>query len=342
MLATVFKGVGCLELEDYPLNKLKNDELLVKVNSCGVCKTDHHILHGESYASVNVIPGHEYSGIVTDIGEKVIGFEIGDHVAIDPNIYCGYCKYCRVGKINYCENLVALGVSSNGGFAEYSVVPFKQAYKLPKDFPLQIAAFAEPLSCCIQGMNQSDVQINDNVVILGAGNIGLLMLQLTKLAGASSVIVIEPVDRKRDIAKELGADHVFDSDDPELIEKVLDLTNGGAEKIIECVGNETAANSAIHLSRKGAVVVLFGLPPKNSVMELNLHEFFRKELVIKGSLLNPFTFQTAVDLLLSKKVNPSRFEIKQVPLQDILSVFEPKENSHFIKYQITNQPKEVA
>lgn len=336
MLAAVFKAKGNLELENYPLTKLKSDEILVKINSCGVCKTDQHIFAGESYALPDTILGHEYSGIVVDMGSKVQEFDLDDHVAIDPNIVCGYCRYCREGKINLCENLKALGVNTNGGFAEYSILPYKQAYRLPKDFPLKNASFAEPLSCCIQGIKQADIQINDEVIILGAGNIGLLMLQLAKLSGASNIIVIEPVEQKRKISLDLGADHVFDSNDPQLFEKVISITNGGANKVIECVGNDSAADLAVKLSRKGAVVILFGLSPRSSTLKLNLNDLFKKELVIKGSLLNPFTFQTAVELLIAGKINPQRFEIKQVPLQQILSVFQQRESSHIVKYQIIN------
>lgn len=335
MLAAIFKKPFNLSMEDYLLPKLDKKELLVKVEVCGLCGTDFHIFSGESYSKPPVIPGHEFVGIVSDKGSEVFNFEIGDRVAVDPNIYCGECKFCREGKINYCENLKALGVSINGGFAEYSIVSGSQAYLLPKDFSSNTAAFIEPLSCCIRGMDRASIKHGENLVILGGGTIGLLMVQLAKISGAGKIIVIEPIAEKREMAYQLGADYVLDSNSHELLARIKDLTTGGADVVIECVGQRAAADMAIKVARKGGRIILFGLAGKNDSINLNLHEFFLKELSVKSSLLNPFTFSRALNILVNKKVQVEKLNpvLKNLTcLETILS--QPRDLS-VIKYQIT-------
>jgi 2-desacetyl-2-hydroxyethyl bacteriochlorophyllide A dehydrogenase len=335
MQAAVFKEPFNLALEDYPLPKLDKKEVLVKVELCGLCGTDFHIYRGESFSKPPVIPGHEYVGIISDKGKEVLGFAIGDLVAIDPNIYCGECRYCRTGKINYCENLKALGVSMNGGFAEYSIVPTSQTYLLPENLSLNSAAFAEPLSCCLRGMDQASIKHGEDLVILGSGTIGLLMLQLAKISGAGKIIVVEPIEDKRLLASQLGADYVFDSESVKLFEQIADLTSGGPEVVIECVGNSSAAGTAIKLVKKGGRIILFGLSAKNDSISLNLQAYFLKELSIKGSLLNPFTFSRAINLLVNKKINVENLKPVISNLLSLEKILSHPRDLTVIKYQIT-------
>ncbi len=335
MRAAIFKGPYRLEMNDFTLSKLEKKELLIKVDVCGLCGTDFHIYKGESYSKPPVIPGHEFVGTVVDKGLEVNGINIGDRVAIDPNIYCGECQYCRAGKINYCENLRALGVSINGGFAEYSIVPLSQVYLLPKDFSFNSAAFSEPLSCCIRGMDQASIKHGENLVILGSGTIGLLMLQLAKISGAGKIIIIEPVAEKRSIALQLGADYALDSNSPELFNQITDLTLGGPDVVIECVGKSSAADLAVKITQRGGRVIIFGLSEKSDYLKLNLQELFLKELTIKSSLLNPFTFSRAINLLINKKIQVENFKPVLVNLENLEKILSQSRNLTVIKYQIT-------
>ena len=335
MIAALFKSINEIEIENYPLRSLANNELLIKINCCGICGTDYHIYEGKALSSIPVIMGHEFSGTVADSNGFDSRFKVGDKVVIDPNIFCGYCDYCRRGEINFCENHKALGVTLNGGFAEYSIVPSSQVYLLPKDFSFSAAAFVEPLSCCIRGMDQASIKQGENLVILGSGTIGLLMVQLAKISGAGKIIVIEPVAEKREIAYQLGADYVLDSDSPELLTRINDLTSGGADVVIECVGKSTAADMAIKVARRGGRIVLFGLAGKNDSINLNLQEFFLKELTMKGSLLNPFTFSRAINLLVNKKVQIEKLNPVQENLNSLERILSQPRDLTVIKYQIT-------
>lgn len=302
MLAALFKGNRDITLCDYSLRALEKKELLIQVAYCGVCGTDHHIFEGKAPSKIPVILGHEYSGVVVDMGSPVSGFSIGDKVSINPNIYCGYCDYCKKGKINFCENHQALGVTLNGGFAEYSIIPVTQAYLLPSDFDLNLAAFAEPLSCCLRGMQHAAIKPGDNVIVIGGGSIGLLMVQLVKNAGAGAIL-IEPESLKRSLGKELGADNAFDPGNNQLAEKIKDITHSHIDVIIECVGKSASVQMAVQLADKGTRIVIFGLAPSDHNVTFNLQHLFHNELNILTSYLNPFTFSTAINMLVGGKVN---------------------------------------
>jgi len=338
MKAALYINSGKLSVRDFAIPVPNNDEILIKVDYCGVCGTDFHIFNGEAPAKNDTILGHEFAGQVVDTGKNVKGFAAGDNVAVNPNIHCGQCKYCKTGRIHLCENLKAIGVTLNGGFAEYCKAPVTQAYKFPKDCPSIYAAFAEPVSCCLHGIEQASININDVVTLIGAGAIGLIMLQLIKLRGAKNIIVIEPDEEKRALASSLGANVVLNPFDINYEKLKNDVIPGGSDITFECAGNELAANEAIQLTGKGGTVVLFGLSPAGKYVKLNLQEIFHKELSIKSSLLNPNTFGTALELITADKIKLNEFSIKNVPLieNDILHLLKGNKDSSILKYMITN------
>ena len=336
MLAAVFQGNKKIEVCDYTLPILGTNELLIKVDSCGVCGTDRHIFSGSAPSSIPVILGHEYSGTIVDLVNPSDKIKIGDKVAVDPNIYCGYCYYCRKGNVNFCENLEALGVTFNGGFAEYSIVPVSQAYILPDDFDLSVASFAEPLSCCLRGIEHADIKPGNSVVIIGGGTIGLLMVQLVRNSGASKIILVEPDLFKQKLGIELGADYSLSPDNDKTFEEIIEITNSQVDVVIECVGSKDSVDSAIKIAGKGGKVVIFGLAPKDQNVTINLQYLFQKELKIFNSFLNPYTFKPAVDLLVNKKINVKKLLTNQIYLKDITNIFSRKEFSGSIKVQIIN------
>jgi len=336
MLAAVFNGNKEIVLCDYSLRAVEKNELLIKVACCGVCGTDRHIYEGKAPSSIPVILGHEFSGMIVEKGDSDSKFNIGDKVAIDPNIYCGHCDYCRKGMVSFCENLKALGVSMNGGFAEYSIVPASQAYLLPPDFDLSVAAFAEPLSCCLRGIEHADIQPGNTVIIIGGGSIGLLMVQLVRNAGASKIILVEPDSYKQKLGIELGADCSLNPYDEKIFEEIKELTNSQVDVVIECVGSKDSVENAIKIAGKGGKVVIFGLAPKDQNLTLNLQYLFQKELKIFNSFLNPFTIKPAIDLLVNKKISVQKLLTKQIYLKDMVNIFSDKDISGNIKVQVIN------
>ena len=314
MKANFFLGADAapkFRLEDAALPALQPNEVLVKTMSCGICGTDVHIYHGGK-GSADVTPpvvlGHEFAGIVEAVGSAVSTIRVGDHVALDPNMYCGTCRPCRMGKKQNCEHLFALGVNTNGGFAQYCVCPDTQCYQLNKDIPFDVGAMAEPLACAIHGVDKAGIRSGETVLVIGGGPIGLMMVQLAKLAGAGTVVLSEPVAMRRELGLQLGADCALDPTQEALPE---------ADVVIECVGNPRAAQQAIAAAAPGATVLLFSVPPFDATIPLPLYDIFSKELTIVGSKINPDTHQRAVNLINSGRIELAPLISHRYPLAQL-------------------------
>ena len=251
MKASRFLGNKTFAVTDLPTPHAGPGELVLRNQVCGVCGTDVHIYHGEpGSADVNppVVLGHEYSGEVVEVGEGVTGFAVGDHVTVDPNIYCGHCAYCQNGKKQLCPSMEAIGVTRDGGFAQYSRIPASQAFKLEPTVPWEAAAMAEPLACCLHGIDLAGIQVGDKVCVVGGGAIGLLMVQLAKLSGASQIVLSEPNEKRRQVGLQLGANTALDPTRPDAQEAFAQVLGGGANVVIECVGNVPAVKSAFQFA----------------------------------------------------------------------------------------------
>lgn len=321
MKASRFLGNKTFAVTDLPTPHAGPGELVLRNQVCGVCGTDVHIYHGEpGSADVNppVVLGHEYSGEVVEVGEGVTGFAVGDHVTVDPNIYCGHCAYCQNGKKQLCPSMEAIGVTRDGGFAQYSRIPASQAFKLEPTVPWEAAAMAEPLACCLHGIDLAGIQVGDKVCVVGGGAIGLLMVQLAKLSGASQIVLSEPNEKRRQVGLQLGANAPIDPTRPDAQEAFAQVLGGGANVVIECVGNVPAVKSAFQFAGKGATVLLFSVPKVDATFDLPLFDVYKKELTIKGSFVNPDTHARAVALINSGKVDfdpiiTHRFTLDQLP-----------------------------
>lgn len=321
MKASRFLGNKTFAVADLPTPHAGPGELVLRNQVCGVCGTDVHIYHGEpGSADVNppVVLGHEYSGEVVEVGKGVTGFAVGDHVTVDPNIYCGHCAYCQNGKKQLCPSMEAIGVTRDGGFAQYSRIPASQAFKLEPTVPWEAAAMAEPLACCLHGIDLAGIQVGDKVCVVGGGAIGLLMVQLAKLSGASQIVLSEPNEKRRQVGLQLGANTALDPTRPDAQEAFAQVLGGGANVVIECVGNVSAVKSAFQFAGKGATVLLFSVPKVDATFDLPLFDVYKKELTIKGSFVNPDTHARAVALINSGKVDfgpiiTHRFTLDQLP-----------------------------
>ena len=255
---------------------------------------------------------------MVEVGEGVTALKPGDHVTVDPNLYCGECVYCRNGKKQLCETMQAVGVTRDGGFGEYSLVPAAQAFKLGDSVPYEAGAMAEPVACCLHGIDLAGIKAGDRVCIVGGGAIGLIMLQLAKLSGASTLVLSEPNEKRRQVALSLGADAAIDPTAPDAGSAYEAALGDGADVVIECVGNNAAVKSAFQLAKKGATIVLFSVPKVDATFDLPLFDVYKKELTIRGSFVNPDTHERAVRLINSGKLDftsiiTHRFNLDQLP-----------------------------
>ncbi len=317
MKVALFEKPHVLNVITKPLRSLSEGEVLVQVQACGVCGTDVHIVEGTSRSTPPVVLGHEYAGIVTDVAKGLSNVVVGQHVGIDPNISCGTCFYCRRGLVHLCENLRALGVDIDGGMAEFCIVPVKQLYLLPPDMAPEVSAFIEPVSCAIHGIDLARIKTGDTVVIIGGGTIGLIMVQLARNAGATRVIVVEPLDHKRTLASELGADVVLNPTEVDVQSAIVDLTKVGADVVIECVGKPQTAQTALELARRGGTVEFFGVCPIGEMISIEPNNVYFKELTIVGSYVNPHTFDRSIAMLQSGRVRIEKFQLDKFPLDGV-------------------------
>lgn len=322
MLGAVWQN-GKIELRDIPIPSIKEDEVLIKVLASGICGTDLHVFSGKAYGKDGVVRGHEFSGKVVQVGKNVKNIKEGDLVAVDPNIYCGFCFYCKQGEVNLCENLRAIGVDIDGGFAEYCKVPFKQLYVLSDNVSSIEAAMMEPVACAIHGIEKVGIKLGDSVLIVGGGALGLILMQLAYIYGASKVIIVELMENKRKVAKELGASYVINP----LVEKVDDivkeLTNGrGADVGIEAVGKSETVSLVLQNVRKGGRVLIFGVSSVKDYLNLSPFEIYSKELMITGSFVNPYTNLRAVNLIEDRRINVKKVVSHTFSLKEINKAVE--------------------
>ena len=327
MRAAVFYGIRDLRLEDVPKPKISDNEVLIRVNASGICGTDIHIYRGEWKTNTPIILGHEFSGVIADVGCKVKGLNIGDPVVAEPNIPCGSCYYCRMSERNYfCENLEATGVTVNGAFAEYVKIVASNVYRLPKGYNLDEAALIEPLACCVRGIDQAKIKAGDTVAIIGAGPVGLILLQLALKSGASMVIQTDMEDSRLSLAKDLGADHTINVTKADPVESIKELTGGyGVDVAIEAVGKPEAITQAMRATRRGGRLVIFGVSPEDAVWKVRPFELYDKELTIKTSYRSPYTFQRAVKIAASGRVRLKPLISHIFKLDDIHRAFEVAE-----------------
>jgi 2-desacetyl-2-hydroxyethyl bacteriochlorophyllide A dehydrogenase len=318
MMAAVFKGNGCLSVEEVDVPVITGaDEVLIKVDACSVCGTDVHILEVPP-AGFDVEPGlilgHEIAGQVVETGPGVRSIKIGDRVVVEPNDYCGVCRYCLAGLTNHCENQTSVGVTKHGGFAEYVKVIERVTHRIADDLPVNTAVFAEPLACVVNGFRKAGVQPGESALVIGAGPIALLYVQMLKSAGASPIIVSEPNKARREFAASYGADYTVDPLAEDLEKYVKSVTGLGADVVIEVVGSQMA--EAIKAVRNGGKVVLFGFNTKAEPKVVQ-HTVVGKEITILGSWIARGTFPAAVRILEKGVLDLDRMITHVLPLSRI-------------------------
>lgn len=319
MRAAVFYAPGNLSVQECPNPQVGPHDVLLRVAGCGICGTDRHIFHGEFATEPPVIIGHEYAGQVIAVGSQVTDLHVGEFVAIDPNMPCGICRPCQRGQIQLCQNLSALGVNRAGGFAELSVAPRAQCYRLPPTISPLAGAMAEPVACCVRGIDQADIQAGDTVAVIGGGAIGQILAQLARLRGAVRVLLSDPLAARREMALELGVDQVIDplSEDPLAPGGALD---GGADVVIEAVGSTATTAQAVAWAAPGATVLWFGVTPPGQTVPVEPNLVFSKELTIRGARINPFTHSRALDLLGSGQLQVEPLITRRITLDELPQV----------------------
>ena len=308
MKALVLVEYNKLVYKDVPDPHPKENEVLVKVMACGICGSDVHGLDGSTGRRIPpMIMGHEASGVIQKTGENVINWRSGDRVTFDSTVYPLDDWFTLQGMYNLSDNREVLGVSPgnyrrDGAFAEYVIIPQHILYKIPENVTFEQAAMTEAVAVALHSVNISGIKPGDKCVVVGAGMIGIFLLKLLRMSGASKIIAVDINSGRLQQAKKAGADCTFLSTEENLYEKISELTNNrGADITFEAVGKSETVNLAIDLLRKGGKTVLIGnICPK---VEFPLQKVVTRELKILGSCAIRGEYEVVLDLLQSGKIN---------------------------------------
>ncbi len=295
------------------------DELLVRVEACGICGTDRHLLHGEFPCTPPVTLGHEFCGIIEAVGSDVSGLAIGSRITGNPNIHCGRCDQCQVNRVNLCRNLSAIGIHRDGGFADYVIVPQKQAYALPLSLDPLHGAFCEPLACCLHGINMAQIKTGYSVIVLGGGVIGLLTVQLARLSGAAPVVLVTRQESKRQLAETLGATHAIDPGAGDVTAQISGpsgILPGGADVVIECAGVADTVEQSVRLARSGGTAVILGVMAQGAKVSFEPFDILFRELRVLGSFINPDTHGRAAAMIASGIIKVAPLISRTIPLSE--------------------------
>jgi 2-desacetyl-2-hydroxyethyl bacteriochlorophyllide A dehydrogenase len=268
-----------------------SNDAIIKVEACGICGTDIHVLRGEfAPTRYPIVPGHEFCGEVMAIGAGVRNLKVGDFVAVDPSLYCGKCRQCRAGRFNLCESWNGIGVgSTNGACAEFVAVPSTNAFRLPSDLPRHWGALVEPLSCAVHGLDQIDLKVAGDYLIYGAGTMGLLLAQLAKDSGATELDMIETNPKRHALAKRLAADRVATSADE------LDRPQGW-DVVIDATGVVAAIEDGIRRVARGGTFLMFGVAKDDAIAKFSPFRVYNDEIKIIGSMAVLHSFERALAL----------------------------------------------
>jgi len=326
--------------EEVPAPEPKAGEALVAVKCVGVCGSDIHAYYGEHpYISCPIVPGHEFVGIVTKVGEGVDEGWLGRRVTALPSLVCGKCYNCRSGRFNICQELKVIGCQSDGAFAEFVPVPADKLFALPDEMSWEEAALIEPLAVAVHAVRIAGDIVNQRVVVYGGGPIGLLVMQVVKAYGAKEVILSEPNSFRRSLAQKLGADYVIDPGTVQPSRWLLDKFGPeGIDLSFECVGVEATIQEAILSNRKGTTIVVAGVFPKPVMVDMGLVQ--DRELKLLGTLMYiKEDFTEAIELLSSGRVKGLPLVTHRVAFADTPKAFEiiAKEKGSCVKLLIKNE-----
>lgn len=308
MRATQLMQTGDIRLNEVDKPVPAAGEVLIRVEAAGICGTDRHLFKGEFPSVPGKTLGHEFSGIIVDAGDS--GWATGTRVTCDPNTWCGTCAQCQRGRVNLCANNVATGIHRDGGFAEFCAFPAAKAVPLPMDLDPLHGAFCEPLACTLHGMDMGAARPGERVLIIGGGVIGLMAVQLARLAGAEVTMLTRSAG-KQDLARQLGAAHAVGD-----AEGLLAIWPEGADLVVECAGMPATVEMSPRLTRSGGRIVILGVLPQGARVAIEPFDLLFREIQMHYSFLNPFTHGRAAQMVAEGAVQVAPLISRTIPLEE--------------------------
>jgi (R,R)-butanediol dehydrogenase/meso-butanediol dehydrogenase/diacetyl reductase len=316
LLGAQYQGKGKIELIDIPKPTPQNDEALVKVKYAGICGSDLEAYKTGLYPA-KIVLGHEITGTIAELGPDIKKWKIGDRVTIFPSITCGKCYYCKQGLTNLCVFEDAIGIGQNGGFAEYVLVKEENLTSLPESIPFKFGTVFDQIGTTLLALREAKFTAGSSAVVLGLGTMGQFMFQCLKIAGASSIVVVEKNSYRLEVAKKFNPDVALNKLTLPKIKRANKKGVSGADFVFECSGTPILVNAAIDVVRKGGIIVQIGLWDKP--LEINLLKYVMNQNRIQGvyGYLNE-DFDFAIDLIAKKLIDPEPIITKIIPLKNIV------------------------
>jgi 2-desacetyl-2-hydroxyethyl bacteriochlorophyllide A dehydrogenase len=320
MKAAVWYGGKDLRIEELPLPKIKDNEVLVQVKAVSICGSDVHAYLGVSKRRVPpLVMGHEFSGEIASVGSKVKNLRVGERVVVEPIVSCGICQLCRLGRNNICQNLSLVGLHVSGAFSENVAVPARKCYPLPKTVSFEEASLTEPLAVAVHAVTLAAVEKTTTIAIIGSGAIGLMTLQVAKSIGVNSIVVLDTLAYRLALARKLGATATINVKDEDPLQKIL--KDGGVDIVFEAVGHQETVQQGLAMVKTGGKVIVIGM--LEEMMQLPMLDITVKELALQGSYgYTSDDFQQALTLLAKGNINVKPLITHQFPLHEIKRGFE--------------------
>ena len=320
MRAAIFEKIGVIQVREVPVPQITDEEVLIEVKDTGICGTDWSIYNGwYSADKLPMIAGHEFSGVIVQVGKDARGVREGDRVTADINISCGTCFYCVRGDKLLCDNFTQLGIHTDGAFAEYVKAPASQVHILPDNLSFEEGAFIEPVSCVIHASKALNARLGSSLAIIGDG-LGVLHARMGYLRACAPVILFGHNRKRLQIASDMGADYVFHTDDvDDPVAEVMKITGGrGVDFAIEAAGSVVTYEQAFAMLRRGGVLSSFGVTGEQDTMSIRPFEFVLGEKKITGSCAGVGSdWPDAMTLLSSGRIDPKPLLSMRVPLEDL-------------------------
>lgn len=333
MKALVLTDYKKMEYIDTEIPETGENDVLIRVKSCGICGSDIHGYDGSTgRRRPPVIMGHEASGIIEKTGKNVTDWSVGDRVTFDSTIYCNNCESCRRGYVNLCSDRKVIGVScedyrQNGAFAEYIAVPQHILYRLPDNVSFDQAAMIEPLSVAFHAANMANHPIGASAAVVGSGKIGMLLIQTLRMYGFGTIIAVKKTETNKDLIKELGADYCFCTESDNVSDKINKITDRqGVDFVFEAAGNEKTINLSINICKRNGKIILVG----NSapIVSVPLQLLVTKQLNITGSCASAGEYTACLDAIARKQINVDLLIGNCAPLSDGPFWFDKLYNDH--------------
>ena len=319
MRAIVYDKPKEFEVRNIPVPECNENQVLIRVYCCGICKTDVHQHSGEFIVDFPLIPGHEMAGTVVKVGAMVPNFKVGDRVTVDDTGQCGTCYFCQNDMPLFCENFTSKGANTPGAFADYLVADFDKVFKLADHITFEEGCFSEPTACAIHGMDIIAPKEGDHILLFGSGSTGIILAQLLNHCGAGSLTVAAPSKDKLDILNNLGIKETYQisRDDAESNrEAILEQHPHGFDIVVEATGSAMVAEEAIKYLKKNGKLILYAVYNAADRISISPYEIFEKQIKITGSFAQYHCFPRAVNAINKGIVNVKPLVTSVLPLEE--------------------------